>query len=273
MKTCFSFLAVLLMLSNTVLAQMQLKLSSDFEQQNLSQALKSNSQLIQPNSVISPPDVMELKKGLIMLGLLADLSIPMGSDSGFKHIAGTGFSGHVVLSYLLSPEVMLALRAGYIKYGTQSEEGSELGYSYKYEDSYSQIPILLGAYYMFGTKGAFKPYIGLALGLFLQNYNVKWTEDFGGTYPAYNLDETFSASSFGVVPAVGFYFLLGSMTLQAAAEYNYLFSGIPVAEDNYNVDGLYKSNSVAATTATTDPDHKASSISFLVGVSFPIGGK
>lgn len=271
MKNCFTFLAVLLLFSNTVLAQMQLKLSNDIEQQNLSQVLESNSQLILPNSVISPPDAMELKKGLIMLGILADLSIPMGDEEGFKHIAGTGFSGHVVLSYLLSPQFMLALRAGYIKYGTQSEEGSELGYSYKYEDSYSQIPILLGAYYMFGTKGAFKPYIGLALGLFLQNYNVKWTEDFGGAYPAYNLDETFSASSFGVVPAVGFYFLLGTMTLQAAAEYNYLFSGIPIAEDNYTV--AYKGSSVEATTATTDPDHKASSISFSVGVSFPIGGK
>jgi len=273
MKVYFTLLVVLLLSSNVVLAQMQLKLSNNNEHQSLSQVLESNSQLVLPSSVISPPDAMELKKGLIMLGLLADVSIPMGNEDGFKHIAGTGFSGHVVLSYLLNPQFMLALRAGYINFGTQSEEGSELGYTYKYEDTYTQIPILLGAYYIFGTKGAFKPYIGLALGLFLQNYNVKWTEDFGGTYPAYNLDETFSASSFGVVPAVGFYFLLGSMTLQAAAEYNYLFSGIPVAEDNYNVDGLYKSNSVAATTATTDPDHKASSISFLVGVSFPIGGK
>jgi hypothetical protein len=253
---------------------MQLKLSNDFDQQYLntsSQNLESNLQLKLPEFSAPAPDAIEFAKGLIMLGILADVSFPMGEEDGFKHIAGTGFSGHVVLSYLLNPQFMLAFRAGYINYGTQTEEGSELGYTYSYEDTYTQIPILLGAYYLFGTKGAFKPYIGLALGIFLQTYAVKWTETYGQGIPGYNLDESFSESSFGLVPAIGFYYVLGSVVLQAAAEYNYLFSGIPVAEeDEYNYE-LYKGNSISATTATDD-DHKASSISVLVGVSFPIGG-
>jgi len=36
----------------------------------------------------------EFLKGMMMLGILADVSFPMGSDNGFKHITGTGFSGH-----------------------------------------------------------------------------------------------------------------------------------------------------------------------------------
>jgi Outer membrane protein beta-barrel domain len=275
MKIYFTFLAVLLMFSNTVLAQMQLKINTDFESfnfQTTSSELKSNLQLDLPTNVLStPPDAIEFAKGVIMVGILADVSIPLGDENGFKHIAGTGFSGHVVLSYLLNEQFMLALKAGYINYGTQTEEGSEAGYTYRYEDTYTQIPILLGAYYIFGTKGAFKPYVGLALGIFLQNYAVKWTEDYGQGIPAYNLDKSFSATSFGLVPAIGFYYILGSVVLQAAAEYNYLFSGIPVAEEEYNYQ-LYKGNIVSATTATDD-DHKASSISVSVGVSFPIGGK
>jgi outer membrane protein W len=275
MKIFSILLVVLLVLSNVVPAQMQLKINTDFESSNVQFApseLKSNLQLDLPTTAFSaPPDAVEFAKGLIMLGILADVSIPMGDEDGFKHIAGTGFSGHVVLSYLLSEQFMLALRAGYINYGTQTEEGSESGYTYSYEDTYTQIPILLGAYYMFGTKGAFKPYLGLALGIFLQNYAVKWTEEYGQGIPGYNLDESFSATSFGLVPAIGFYYLLGSVVLQAAVEYNYLFSGIPVAEEEYDYE-LYKGNSISATTATDD-DHKASSISVLVGVSFPIGGK
>jgi len=274
MKNCITLLAVLLVLSNAVLAQMQLKINTDFESssfQSFPSEYKSNLQLdLPPNVLSTPPDAIEFAKGLIMLGILADVSIPMGDEDGFKHIAGTGFSGHVVLSYLLSPQFMLALRAGYINYGTQTEEGSEFGYSYSYEDTYTQIPILLGAYYMLGTTGAFKPYLGLALGIFLQTYAVKWTENYGQGIPGYSLDESFSASSFGLVPAVGFYYLLGSLVLQAAVEYNYLFSGIPVAEETtYTLGKISTLNA----TAATDDENKASSISVLVGISFPIGGK
>lgn len=77
MKNFLTLLVVLLVLSDAVLAQMELKLSNDIEQQSLSQILESNSQLIVPSSVISPPDAIELKKGLIMLGFLADASFPM----------------------------------------------------------------------------------------------------------------------------------------------------------------------------------------------------
>ena len=273
MKSFSILLVVLLLLSNAVLAQMQLKINSDFENQNfqsVSSDLKSNLLLDLPtNAYVSPPDAMDFKKGLIILGLMADITIPLGDDDGFKHIAGTAYSAHVMAGYLITQSFLLTLRAGYVNYGTQNEEGSDLGYSYSYEDTYSQIPILLGAYYIFATQGAFKPYIGLSLGVFLQTYAVKWTETYGQGIPAYSLDESFSASSFGIVPGVGAYYMLSSAMIQVAVEYNMLFSGIPVAEETTYTLG--KVSGTNATTATND-DVKASSISFLLGVSFPIGG-
>ena len=134
----------------------------------------------------------------------------------------------------------------------------------------STIPFSIKrVYYIFATQGAFKPYIGLSLGVFLQTYAVKWTETYGQGIPAYSLDESFSASSFGIVPGVGAYYMLSSAMIQVAVEYNMLFSGIPVAEET-----TYTLGKVSGTNATTatDDDVKASSISFLLGVSFPIGG-
>jgi outer membrane protein W len=272
MKIFSTLLVVLLVLSNSVLAQMQLKINTDIENlnfQSVSSDLQSNLQLDLPtNLLLSPPDAMDFKRGLIILGLMADLTIPLGEDDGFKHIAGTAYSAHIMAAYLLTNQFLLTLRAGYINYGTQTEEGSEAGYSYSYEDTYSQIPILLGAYYIFATQGAFKPYAGISFGVFLQTYAAKWSQTYGQGIPAYNFDESFSATSFGIVPGVGVYYMLLSAMIHVAVEYNMLFSGIPTAEENYTLE---KTSGLTATTATND-DVKASSISFLLGVSFPIGG-
>lgn len=258
MKNFFTLLLVLLLFTSFVFAQMQLKLSDDLEQQFLTspkQTLQSNMQLNLPAVSTASPDALEFYKGLLMLGFLADVTFPLGGDEDFGHIAGTGFSGHVVLSYLLSPDFMLALRAGYIKFGTQTDEGSEQGYTYRYEDSYSQIPILLGAYYLIQTKSAFRPYLGLALGVFLQRYAVKWEESYFGQ--DWSLDESFTNTGFGIVPEIGFYYLLGSLVLQASAGFNLVLSDAPAAEYD----------------STTEDTGKANSISVNVGLSFPIGGK
>jgi outer membrane protein W len=272
MKIFSILLVVLLLFSNVVFAQMQLKLSTNLEKQNFqvpSPDLKSNLQLeLQNTAYMLPPDNLNFYKGMFILGLMADLTIPLGEEDGFKHIAGTAYSAHIMAGYLITNQFLLSLRAGYINYGTQTEEGSEQGYSYRYEDTYSQIPILLGAYYIFNMQGSFKPYIGFAVGLFLQTYAVKWSETYGQGIPAYNFDESFSASSFGIVPGVGAYFMLLSAMIHVAVEYNLLFSGIPTAEQTYTLE---KGSGLNATTATDD-DVKASSISFLLGVSFPIGG-
>jgi outer membrane protein W len=178
--------------------------------------------------------MMDFYKGMLLLGILADVSFPFGDkDTGFKHIAGTAWSVHAALTYLITKSIMLSLRAGHINFGTQTTEQTDEFFSAKYEDTFSQIPLLLGAYYLFATGSGFKSYIGLALGVFFQSYAVKWSEtyNFPGQQP-FNLDESFTNTAFGLVPALGFYYILSSIMLHAVVEYAFILSNLPSPEYN-----------------------------------------
>lgn len=273
-KMIFTALSFFL-ISSLSFAELKLNLPTNLTgettQSIIDNNLKSNLKLAIPAEVVPSADLKEFVKGMILLGILADVSIPMGSDDGFKHIAGTGFSGHAVGSYFLSTSFFLSLRAGYIKFGTQTEEGQDQIGSYKYEDSYSQIPILLGAYYLIATNSSFKPYLGLALGLFMQTYSFTWTfsYDIGGQTYTDTQDGDASSTGFGVVPAVGFYLLLGSVVLQAAIEYAYIFSELPSEEeDDYTPPTKIMK---IAQEEEEDTSEKASYFSVNLGVSFPLG--
>ncbi|MDZ7626748.1 MAG: hypothetical protein U5J96_20160 [Ignavibacteriaceae bacterium] len=234
--------------------------------------IENNLKLSIPAEAVPPADMKELVKGMILLGILADVSIPMGSEDGFKHIAGTGFSGHVMASYMIATSWMLSLRAGYISFGGQTEEGGDQFSNYKYEDNYSQIPILLGAYYMFATNSAFKPFIGAALGMFIQNYSYTWTFSYevGGQTFSDTQEGDASSTGFGVVPGAGFYYMLGSIMLVAAVEYAYIFSEFPAEEEEEYTPPLSKISRVAQEEEETTSE-KASYISINFGVSFPLG--
>lgn len=227
MKNVFYYTAlVILSITIAVHAEMKLKLSSaisgETTQTIFHNNLESNLKLEVPATISNPMDMKEFAKGLLMIGLLIDATIPFGED--FKHVAGTGFSGHAFASYILAKTFLLTLRAGYIKFASQTDEGTEFGYNYKNEDKYSQIPILLGAYYLIATKSGFKPYIGLALGLFLATYSYTWSY----YDPFFQRDVTQTADNtdtkFGVVPGAGFYYFIAATTLiQVAVEYNLIF--------------------------------------------------
>lgn len=272
-KLFCSFLAVLF-ISSLSWAQMRLQLNTDlipeYQQSFLNNELESNIKLEVPSYTSIPGDMKNFYRGLFLLGFLADVSFPMGSDDGFKHIAGTAFSGHVVASYFLSESFMLALRAGYIKFATQTTEGSELGYNYKYEDKFSQIPILFGAYYSFAAQGALRPYLGLALGVFFQTYAINWQET---GFIDFSLDESFTNTGFGIVPAVGLYVLLGSMVLQAAVEYAAILSDVPAVEYNNYTYSLAKTAGTTQETSSDNSTEKPGYISVNLGLSFPLGSK
>jgi hypothetical protein len=273
MKLFLRLLFVPLLLTSLTFAQMQLKLSNDFEQQTIPTTLESKNQLILPNTSIAPPDAMDFYKGMIMLGLMADVTVPFGDkDTGFRHIAGTGFSIHAMAGYLINQSFLLTLRAGYVKFGTQTTEGSDLGFDYKYEDKYSQIPIFLGAYFLFATKGNFKPYLGLALGAVIQTYNANWVET--GLGYDYSFDGSSSTTSFGIAPGLGAYLLLSGVMLNFLAEYNYVFTQPKSVEEDYTYDytlGKVSDISKIAQDETDNSNEKPSSFSFSVGVSFPLG--
>ena len=247
MKNVFYYLVIVTLgITITSHAEMKLRLSSvvkgDAPQSIFSNNLTSNLKLEVPASVSNLSDMEDFAKGLIMVGLLVDATIPFGDD--FKHIAGTGFSGHAFASYVVARSILLTLRAGYVKFATQTEEGHEFGYDYKYEDKYSQIPILLGAYYLISTNSGFKPYVGVALGLFLATYSYEWN------YSGITETGDDTQSKFGVVPSVGFYYFVAATTMiQVAVEYNLIFQELPESSSS-----------------------NLSSVSFLAGIAFALDG-
>ena len=275
-KILCTFLVVFLF-SSFGFAEMKLKLRSDLMEVNnqsiFTDNLESNLKLQLPEHVTPPADMKDIVKGMIFLGILADVSFPMGGDEGFGHYAKTGFSGHVMAGYAISTAFMLAVKAGYIKFGTNTTEESIPGIGeFKYEDSFSMIPIIFGAYYLFNTGSAFKPYIGLALGVFIQNYSYTWTSTFNffGQTETETFEGDASSTGFGVVPGAGFYYMLGSVMLAVAVEYAYIFSDLPSEEEEEYTPPLAKFNGIAQEVEESSSE-KASYFSVNVGVAFPLG--
>lgn len=280
-KAVLTILSIIL-ISSLSFAELKLKLSADLtgetHQSLINKNVESNLNLSIPPEIVTPPsDMKEFVKGMIMLGILADVSFPFGGDNGFGHIAKTGFSGHVMAGYVVSTAFLLTLRAGYIKFGTNTTDESGPGYTASYEDKYSQVPILFGAYYLFATPGAFKPYLGLALGVFFQTYSFTWSYNynyFGQTYSD-SFEGDASSTGFGVVPGAGFYYFLGSVILTAAVEYAYIFSDLPQESDGGSYtppQALEKINGVAQDGGgDSSGSDKASYLSVNLGIAFPLG--
>lgn len=279
MRRVLYTLVVFALFASISIAQMQLKLPAEItgKKQNdlIEKNLESNFQLQMPAEVTAPGGMRNFVKGMFLIGLLADLSIPFGDeDTGFKHIAGTGFSVHAMASYMVAASFMLSLRVGYVGFGQQVTEGSEFGQDFRYEDCYYQIPILFGAYYLFATGSMFRPYIGLALGAFIQKYSYKWSWTYSGfgTEQTFNEEGDASSTGFGLVPTLGFYYILGSVMLHAAVEYAFLLSNLPeVTGDNTTLEKFNGYTGIAQ--EEEDTDVKASYLSILLGVSIPLGGK
>jgi len=247
-------IALFLSFSFVANAHMSLKLSNRYSQEQTltlgNHNLESNLKLELPARITTPPPGGEFYKGLFFIGALIDMTLPFGD--GFKHVAGTGFSGHAFAGYVIAKSILLGLQVGYVKYADQTEEGTEFGENYKYEDSFSQIPILFGVYYLIATNSGFKPYIGLALGIFLSTYSYTWT------YPGFD-PVTFQTGTvtqtgddtntkFGIVPTAGFYYFLAATTMiHVAVQYSLIFQEL---EGSSNL----------------------SSLAFLAGVAFAVGG-
>ena len=271
----------IIVISSLSFAELKLKLPADLTgettQSLVYKNVESNLNLNIAPEVVPPSDMKEFVKGMIILGLLADVSFPMGGDEDFGHFAGTGFSGHAMLGYVVANSWLLTLRGGYVAFGEQTTTGTNGIYDYTWTESYSQIPILLGAYYLFNTNNAFKPYIGLALGLIIQNYTFEGTYN-DVAFPQFTFTESADKSStgFGIVPALGCYYLLGSVMLNLAVEYNMLFGGFELTADDFETNqlALTKINGtagIAQDEGDYSEEYTVSYLSVLLGVSFPVG--
>jgi hypothetical protein len=197
-------------------AGMKLQLRSDLSNEHTAtfgnHNFQSNMQLKLP-AEFAPSGRMELIKGLFLIGLMLDVTFPLGDD--FTSFAGTGFSGHAFVAYMVARSIMLTLSAGYIKFGDK-DFGSE-GEGFSQTWSHSQIPILLGLNYFFNMKGALRAYIGLALGLFILRDSYKYTF-FNETD-----EQSESNSKFGIVPRVGLIYMTAAIILSLEVTYSLIF--------------------------------------------------
>jgi len=204
-------------------AGMKLKLRSDLSKEHTATLghhnLKSNMQLKFP-AEFAPSGEMELLKGLFLIGLALDVSFPIGDD--FSNFAGTGFSGHAFVAYMIARSLMLTLSVGYIKFGDK-DDSQDFGDSdsYTQTNSHSQIPILFGFNYLFNMKGALRAYVGLALGLFLLRDTYSFTSTFFNQTESDEQSE--SSSKFGIVPRFGLMYLTAAIIFSLEVTYSLIF--------------------------------------------------
>ena len=141
-------------------------------------------------------------QGKIALGVNAGIALPMG-DFGDGY--DMGFGGNGLFVYHASPNVDVTGSVGYLTWsGKDALDGA----------TFSSIPVLVGARYLFG-QGKFNPYIGAELGMHFSSSDY---EIMGVSYSA-------SDSFFGWVAGAGFLYQIGNnMDLDVAAKYNSISS-------------------------------------------------
>lgn len=184
-------------------AQMKLNLSTDISGEQPATLgnhnLETNLKLELPPEVTNPGGNEFLNMWFI--GILVDATFPLGDFGDFW---STAFSAHGMVGYMIARSLLLNLSVGYVSFSLkESIEGQDI--------SFSWIPILLGLNYVFNPGQNFRPFIGLALGIYLLRSSFN--------------DESFTDEEFGITPRLGAYFLVSAaILLSLTAEYNLLFS-------------------------------------------------
>ena len=208
-KVVYTFLA-LFVVSSYSLAQMKLQLPTEItgETSNsfLNHDLESNLKLELPSNVTAPGT--EFMK-MWLVGIMADVTFPMG-DLG--NAWSTAFSGHAMIGYMVARSILINLSVGFVKF---SEKESVEGV----DNSFSWIPFLLSANYIFNPGKKFMPFIGFALGLYLISSSFSY-KILGGTF-----DESATDTEFGIAPRAGALVLISAAAMiSIILEYNMIFT-------------------------------------------------
>lgn len=263
MKKVLLFIITLFLVSSvSIYAQMKLKLLSDITGEDLISLnnLVLNESETNYNSDLPAKllgDEGKLIPGSIMIGLLGDVTFPFGED--FKKYAGTGWSGHIYAGYSFLNTLQFTLKIGYIKFGEQDVDFSQLPKTtqeeYSRTETNHQIAILLGIIYMLGldpsclglpsclTGGLVLPYFGFQLGTYFKTWKSVQTLPFyeinktlkKTAQTSQTIEETESNTIFGIAPTVGAYYgITDKIRLNVGLEYSYLFEEADVGASNIN---------------------------------------
>ena len=140
----------------------------------------------------------------INIGATVGLTLPMGD---FGNGLNTGFGFNAIGKYSLSNNMAVGVSVGYSSFGTGSENLS-----------YGVIPITGLFEYSFGS-GAFKPYLGADLGLYMFRSKLSYT--FLGT----TTSNTDTKSYFGFAPTGGvMYEISKNLSICGNLKYNMVFA-------------------------------------------------
>ena len=211
-KVLYILLIALVGFTFSANAGMKLKLRSDLSNEYTATLgnhnFESNMQLKLP-AELAPSGEMEMIKGLFLIGLAFDVAFPLGDLGDFY---STGFSAHAMVAYMIARSILLNLSVGYVSFS--EKESIE-----NFDQSFSWIPILLGLNYVFNPGQNFRPFIGLAFGLYLLR------SSFSGSIFGVSFDESVTNTEFGIAPRIGAYFLVSAaILLSLTAEYNLIFT-------------------------------------------------
>jgi outer membrane protein W len=182
------------------------EVSGHTSQSFINHEMESNLQLELPPNVTAPGS--EFMK-MWLVGIMADVTFPMG-DLGDAW--STAFSGHAMVGYMIARSILINLSVGYVKFSEKEElEDADI--------SFSWIPLMLGANYIFNPGKKFMPFIGFALGLYFISQSFSYSL-FGESF-----DESTTDTEFGIAPRAGAMFLLSATAmLTVALEYNMIFT-------------------------------------------------
>jgi hypothetical protein len=192
--------------STCVFAQLELKLPSEITGERsaslFDKHLDSKLDLQVPADATAP---MGFDRGIWLVGLAADLSIPLGD---FSNGWSTGFSGHAMLGYMMAKNILVNLMIGYVKFSTKEDtQGADV--------SFSWVPLLIGVHYVFNPGQKLMPFVGAALGLYFLSSSV--------TISGYSFSDT--STEFGIAPRLGAYYIASAtVMLSIMAEYNMIFT-------------------------------------------------
>jgi opacity protein-like surface antigen len=140
----------------------------------------------------------------IGIGGTVGLTLPMGD---FGNGLNTGFGFNAIGKYSLSNNMAVGISLGYSSFGTGSENLS-----------YGVIPITGLFEYSFGS-GAFKPYLGTDLGLYM--FRSKFSYTLLGTTTSNTNTDTY----FGFAPTGGvMYEISNNLSICGNLKYNMVFA-------------------------------------------------
>lgn len=165
------------------------------------------------------------------VSIQAGAAIPTGDLSDRAKL---GWGGQGNFEYMAAPNLSLMATVGYYLWGAKSDL---LGLA---DFTFSTIPVLVGAKYLFMPEGDLHPYVGADLGIHFMTTKITTSFSILGS----NLEESSSESKFGFAPMAG---LRLHMPPNVDLDFNLSYNIIPSSVSSVTTSGGISTSSGSTT--------------------------